>query len=60
MTDKDVKLVHEEEYDKIINSNIVAENSKPTIEILITGNSLTDNIEIEGENPERDKQTIGE
>ena len=60
MTDIDVKLVHEEEYDEIFNSNIVAENKEPTIEILITENSLTDNIEIEGENPERDKQIIGE
>ena len=59
-TDKDGKLVHEEEYDEIINSNIVAENREPTIEILITENSLTDNIEIEGANPEMDKQTVGE
>ena len=37
---------------------MVAENKESTIEILMTGSSLTNNIEIKGENPERDKQTI--
>ena len=61
MTDKDVKLVHEEEYDKIINSNIVAENNKPIVEIILPEKTLTDNnIEIETANLECDKKTVVE
>ena len=59
-TIEDGKLVHEEKYKELINSKIVAENNEFITEIPITENSLTDNIEIEGENPERDKQIIGE
>ena len=61
MTDKDVKIVHEEEYDEIINSNIVAENSEPIVEILMPQKTLTDNnIEIETANLECDKKTVVE
>ena len=44
MTDKDVKLVHEEEYDEIININIVDENREPIFE---TEKVIIENIEIE-------------
>ena len=59
-TIEDGELVHEKKDKELINSKIVAENNEFITEIPITENSLTDNIEIEGENPERDKQTIGE
>merc|ERR1712082_279636 len=59
-TIKEVKLVHEEKDKELINSKIVTENNEFITEIPITENSLTDNIEIGGENPERDKQTSGE
>ena len=44
----------------MINSKILAEKNEFITEIPITENSLTDKIEIGGENPERDKQIIGE
>ena len=44
----------------LINSKIVAEKNEFINEISTTENSLTDKIEIEGENPERDKKIIGE
>ncbi len=44
MTDKDVKLVHVEEYDEIININIVDENREPIFE---TEKVIIENIEIE-------------
>ena len=47
-TDKDGKLVQEEEYDEIVNNNIVVENREPIIETLITEKILIENIEIEG------------
>ena len=61
MTDKDVKLVHEEGYDEIININIVDENSEPIVEILRPEKTVIDNnLEIETANLECDKKTVGE
>ena len=59
-TIEDGELLHDKKDKELINSKIVAENNEFITEIPITENSLTDKIEIEGENPERDKQIIGE
>ena len=45
---------------ELINSKIRAEKNEFINEISTTENSLTDKIEIEGENPERDKKIIEE
>merc|ERR1712101_5645 len=61
MTDKDVKLIHEEEYDEIININLVDENNEPIVEILMPEKTVIDNnIEIETANLKCDKKTVVE
>merc|ERR1712115_731439 len=54
------KLVNEKKDKELINSKMIAENNEFINTILTTENSLTDKIETEGENPERDKKTIEE
>ena len=59
-TIEDGKLVHEKKDKELINSKMIAEKNEFINTILTTENSLTDKIETEGENPERDKKTIEE
>ena len=59
-TIEDGKLVHEKKDKELINSKIIAEKNEFINTISTTENSLTDKIETEGENPERDKKIFGE
>ena len=59
-TIEDGKLVHKKKDKELINSKMIAEKNEFINTILTTENSLTDKIEIEGENPERDKKINGE
>ena len=59
-TIKNEELAHEKKDKEVINSKIRAEKNEFINEISTTEKSLTDRIEIEGENPERDKKIIGE
>merc|ERR1712243_526756 len=51
---------HEKKDKELINSKILAEKNEFINTILTTENFLTDTIETEGENPERDKKIIEE
>ena len=59
-TIEDGKLVHEKKDKELIISKIIAEKNEFINTISTTENSLTDKIETEGENPERDKKIIEE